>query len=158
MGLIANLKWNYISSISKIDKTHKNITGVYIWVLEGGSKKRIIYVGTAFGKRGLYERTKTHLNHFRLGKYTVFKFELGEDPYDLLIANSLTMRNYINNNILFYPDGQNKEPDWIKKYLPTFFERVRVWICPIGTSKDDCEFLESQIQIVLRSIYNIGPS
>ena len=159
-----NIWWTNFGNLSEFKSTL--LSGCYVFVWD---KKRIIYVGTS---SDIEKRLHYHVNSIRSGKRPVWRVDDNDDIYDLmknfksnkkkylklLANNGYAWINYENTskveNLLNPTDDFDE--NW-KDYIESeFLPKIEVWATGINGNKTLATTLESRIQILLRSAFNLG--
>jgi hypothetical protein len=145
----------------------KDKNGLYIWVLHS-NLKRIIYIGTATGSEGLYDRLSTELREIKNGLHTIIRLESNDlDPYDYL-RNDILSNEKLNElykerrSWLWIPNGQNKnifgdlfDNSW-KDYVENIYIKKLLHIYYIELPDTRALNLETQLQLFIKHKENIG--
>lgn len=148
------------------EKLH-DAKGTYLWVYDS-SKPRIVYVGTAVGKAGLFKRLCEELKQIKVGMHYVIKIKPEvQDPYNIL-TNETELSNqqlsevyYKRRNQLWIPGKENKSffdeefnEDWSNYVLNDYIKKIRIYYTEIHEEK--AKILEAQLQIFIKEKVGIG--
>lgn len=159
-----NIWWTHLGNLSKFKSTLLSGCYVFVW-----NKKRIIYIGTS---SDIEKRLQHHVNSIKSGKRPVWRVDDNEDIYDLmknfksnkqkylklLASNGYAWINYENTtkveNLLNPTDDFDE--NWKDYTENEFLPKIEVWATGINGNKALATTLESRMQILLRSAFNLG--
>jgi hypothetical protein len=154
-------------SVPESGKKLRDAKGTYLWVYDS-SKPRIMYVGTAIGKGGLFKRLREELEQIKVGMHYVIKIKPEvQDPYDILTnepelsKTQLYELYYKRRNQLWIPGKENKSffdeefnEDWSNYVLNDYIKKIKIYYTEIQEEK--AKILEAQLQIFIKEKFGIG--
>lgn len=132
-------KWEYCGTASQLNISSYKIKGVYIWIYKG-TVPRVIYVGTSFGKVGIWGRNiDNHIKNSFTGNNTLFSPDADEDVYSIM---SKSDKNYTK--------------DELDKYHSDLIEAKKLWIAGTHTPTDKYPLLHRTEEYFMSNWLNSG--